>query len=179
MKDIYGYAFAGCKNLEEVYCYCKTKFSSLGSDIFKDSYVGYATLYVPEEAMDYYTTTSPWKEFGTIKSLEGKEQKKCATPVIEMVNGKVKFTCETEGAKFHYAVTATVNDSGTGAELALKSASTYTITCYATADGYLQSETATKTVTLETSGNSSDVNGDGKVDINDVNAVINAICGGK
>ena len=66
------HAFSECVNLENVYCYAeKIPFSS--NDIFKDSYIEYATLHVPSSAISYYQTTEPWSGFGTIKAIEGTE----------------------------------------------------------------------------------------------------------
>ena len=65
-------AFAECEKLENVYCYAeKIPYSS--NDIFKDSYIEYATLHVPSSAISYYQTTEPWSGFGTIKAIEGTE----------------------------------------------------------------------------------------------------------
>ena len=67
-------AFEGCKNLENVYCYAE-KVPSTNTDTFKDSYIEYATLYVPESSINIYQTTEPWNGFGTIKSIEGSGMK--------------------------------------------------------------------------------------------------------
>ena len=66
---INNYAFANCSNLENVYCYGENLFY-IGNDIFKDSYIEYATLHVPSSTISYYQTTEPWSGFGTIKTLE-------------------------------------------------------------------------------------------------------------
>ena len=65
-------AFAKCGNLENVYCYAE-KFYYIGNDIFKDSYIEYATLHVPSSAISNYQTTEPWSGFGTIKAIEETE----------------------------------------------------------------------------------------------------------
>ena len=94
-------AFAKCSNLENVYCYAE-KFSYIGGDIFKDSYIEYATLHVPSSAISYYQTTEPWSGFGTIKTLEGTgvETKKCETPTISLAYGELIFNCATEGVEY-------------------------------------------------------------------------------
>ena len=94
-------AFSSCSNLENVYCYAE-KFSSIAGDIFKDSYIEYATLHVPSSAISYYQTTAPWSGFGTIKTLEGTgvETKKCETPTISFVDGELVFNCATEGVEY-------------------------------------------------------------------------------
>ena len=96
-------AFAKCGNLENVYCYAEI-FYHIGIDIFKDSYIEYATLHVPSSAISYYQTTGPWSRFGTIKTLEGNE-KKCETPTISFVDGKLTFSCATEGVEYVSEVT--------------------------------------------------------------------------
>ena len=99
-------AFAKCSNTENLYCYAE-KIPYLGNNIFKDSYIEYATLHVPSSAISYYQTTEPWSGFGTIKALEGAdgETKKCETPTISFVDGKLTFSCATEGVEYVSKVT--------------------------------------------------------------------------
>ena len=52
---------------------------------------------------------------------------------------------------------------------------TYTVSVYATKEGYLNSDVATLEFSMEYSGLRGDVNKDTKVDIADVTAVINII----
>ena len=101
VKSIEYGAFKSCSNLENVYCYAE-KISYISGDIFKDSYIEYATLHVPSSALSYYQTTAPWSGFGTIKALGGTEPetKKCEKPVISYANGELDFTCSTEGVEF-------------------------------------------------------------------------------
>ena len=100
-------------------------------------------LCVPEEAMEAYRTTAPWSMFTSIRNLEGEEVevKQCAAPVISYINGKVSFTCETEGVTLVSETTA----SGVAQRqvAAFDLAAVYTITAYATKEGYLDSETVT------------------------------------
>ena len=72
VTEIWGEAFAKCSKLENVYCYAEN-FSIIKDDIFKDSYIEYATLHVPSSAISYYQTTEPWSGFGTIKAIEETE----------------------------------------------------------------------------------------------------------
>ena len=101
VTTIWREAFAKCPNLENVYCYAE-KISYLDNDIFKDSYIEYATLHVPSSAISYYQTTAPWSGFGTIKTLEGAEveTKKCETPTISFADGELVFNCATEGVEY-------------------------------------------------------------------------------
>ena len=72
VTNIYSEAFTSCSKLENVYCYAEN-LSNIDDDIFKDSYIEYATLHVPSSALSYYQTNSPWSGFGTIKAIEGTE----------------------------------------------------------------------------------------------------------
>lgn len=71
----------------------------------------------------------------------------CATPSVSYESGKLKFACETAGAKYHYTITDTditsdaLNENG---EVSLSAA--YNISVYATADGYIASEKAEATL---------------------------------
>ena len=100
VKEISYLAFSECPKLENVYCYAES-FSDISDNIFKDSYIEDATLHVPSSAISYYQTTAPWSKFGTIKALEdtGEETKKCETPTISFVDGKLTFSCATEGVE--------------------------------------------------------------------------------
>ena len=71
VKDIYAGAFAECPALEEIYCMaknpptCHTEYISAYAktmDVFYDSYIEHATLYVPEKSLDAYMTTEPWSK---------------------------------------------------------------------------------------------------------------------
>ena len=88
------FAFSECVNLENVYCYAeKIPFSS--NDIFKDSYIEYATLHVPSSAISYYQTTEPWSGFGTIKAIEeteGIESVEARGITIQSAGGFVTFS---------------------------------------------------------------------------------------
>ena len=135
-------AFAKCGNLENVYCYAE-KFSYIGGYIFKNSYIEYATLHVPSSAISYYKTTYPWSRFGTIKTLEGTggETKKCETPTISFVDGKLTFSCATEGVEYVSEVTCSDVNKYYSNEINL--AACYDITVTAMKTGYDNSDVAT------------------------------------
>ena len=61
-------AFRSCSCLTEVYCLAGT-VPETKSDAFRYCPVAYATLYVPESAIEKYRTTSPWSGFWTIVGL--------------------------------------------------------------------------------------------------------------
>lgn len=56
--------FDDCINLEDVYCYTK-EIPATHMDAFFNS-TSKATLYVPEQLLDVYKTTSPWSSFYSI-----------------------------------------------------------------------------------------------------------------
>lgn len=65
--DIYKQAFAYCKELTEVYCYAKKIPYTV--QIFNNSFVEYATLYVPASLIEQYKVKAPWSGFGKIEIL--------------------------------------------------------------------------------------------------------------
>ena len=90
---------------------------------------------------EYYT----WNPDGT--GDDTKPVTPCATPSVSYESGKLKFACETAGAKYHYTITDTditsdaLSENG---EVSLSAA--YKISVYATADGYTASDKAEATL---------------------------------
>ena len=66
---IEGRAFAECPELANVYCYA-TNLPLTSADAFQDSYIEYATLHIPEAAIEEYKTTAPWSSIKNIMSIE-------------------------------------------------------------------------------------------------------------
>jgi hypothetical protein len=68
-------AFSDCRALEDFYCYAETPPVGMpeGEEIiiFYDSYISSATLHVPASAIETYSSTAPWSEFGQIVAIEG------------------------------------------------------------------------------------------------------------
>ncbi len=131
--------------MEGLYCYAE-KVPSTSAEAFKDAYIEYATLYVPAASLEDYKSTAPWSGFGTIVALEGDapETPKCETPTIAYDNGKLAFSCATEGAEFVSEITDEDIKKHYDSKVELKAA--YQISVYATATGYDNSETATATL---------------------------------
>ena len=142
VKEISYLAFSECPKLENVYCYAES-FSDISDNIFKDSYIEDATLHVPSSAISYYQTTKPWSDFGTIKALEDtdEETKKCETPTISFVDGKLTFSCATEGVEYVSEVTCSDVNKYYSNEINL--AACYDITVTAMKTGYDNSDVAT------------------------------------
>lgn len=69
VNEISQSAFASCTNLKNVYCYRESSITNAYQNAFKNSNVEVATLHVPQELIDIYSSTIPWSDFGKIKSL--------------------------------------------------------------------------------------------------------------
>ena len=95
----------------------------------------------------------------------------CATPTIAFKNGKVMFSCETEGVDFVYEITNVDVQNGSGTEVSL--GTTYHISFYATKDGYENSEI--DTADIDARGVVGDLNGDDDVDATDLTRLIEII----
>ena len=122
------------------------------TDAFKYSPIKSATLYVPAASVEAYKAVEPWKNFKEIKSLTGEdipeepEVKKCATPTIALIDGKLKFSCETDGVE--YVSEITCSDVKKHYETEIPLACTYHVSVYATKEGWENSDVVTKDIEL-------------------------------
>ena len=172
-------AFANCDELMDVYCLAENleNESWYGEglytypDAFKESYPQAMTLHVPAASIEAYRSTEPWSQFKAFVALEDGDipaTQKCATPTISFNNGKVSFTCETEGAEFVSEVKASDAKLYYDSEYTLSQK--YTISVYATKTGYDNSDTVTRDIIITGDGKTiivGDVDGDGKVNVAD------------
>lgn len=113
----------------------------------------YCDIKVPAEYLqDYKDAFGPdYKYISAWNPNESGDDDKpvtpCATPSIFYGAGKLKFSCETAGAKYHYTIsdkdmaTDALSEDG---NVSLSAA--YDISVYATADGYSASEKAKATL---------------------------------
>ena len=170
-------AFANCPEIKEVYCYAKD-VPTISNDTFENSYyIKWATLYVPESSVDLYKA-SAWSQFGNIVGITGgNEGERCEKPVITLLaNGKIKVESATEGATCVTNITASNVEPLSDGEISLNTPLTvYTVTSYATKEGYNDSEIATATFRYEKA--EGDMNGDGMLNITDVIHLVNMILG--
>ena len=139
------YCFRYCFNLETVYFkgkYCKSNYANLC--IPTTSIIMVPTEYLQgyKDAFgSSYKYIYAWDPDGT--GDDTKPVTQCAAPTISYEFGKLKFDCETAGAKYNYTITDTdiksdaLNKNG---EVSLSAA--YKISVYATADGYTASDKA-------------------------------------
>ena len=171
-------AFANCDEMTDVYCQAEKlkneRWSGKGlytyPDAFKDSYPQYMTLHVPAASIEAYRSMEPWSQFNAFVALEDGDTpttQKCATPEISYANGKLTFTCETDGAEFVTSISD--SDIKTHYESEITLSQKYTVSVYATKAGYENSDVATREIVIE-NGQSSlfgDLNKDGKVNVAD------------
>ena len=110
-------------------------------------------IYVPAEYLqDYKDALGPDYKFiyAWNPNESGDDDKpvtQCATPSVSYESGKLKFSCETAGVKYHYTIsdkdmaTDALSEDGN-----VNLSAAYDISVYATADGYSASEKAKATL---------------------------------
>jgi len=146
---------------------------------FKDYDIEYATLHVPAASINDYKAVEPWKNFKSIVSLNGEdipeepEVKKCSTPTIALVDGKLVFSCETENVD--YVSEVKVGDAKKNYTSTVSLTGVYTVSVYAMKTGWENSDTATMEFTLGAGGEVCDTNKDGKLDVGDIYSLITKI----
>ena len=64
---------------------------STDATAFRDSYIEYATLHVPESALEAYKAKAPWSSFKNFVSLEGGDQLYDITISVSDATGKVTY----------------------------------------------------------------------------------------
>ena len=87
---IFDNAFSDCSELTNVYCYAET-VPNTGATAFDGSYIDYATLHVPESAIESYKATVPWSGFQKIVSIESGGQLFDMTVKVDNAYGKVTY----------------------------------------------------------------------------------------
>ena len=140
VEVIYQSAFSGCGLKEVKVLATKPPFA------YDNTFSNYnIPLYVPEASVSDYQSANPWSKFSSFKTLTGGdvEVKKCATPVISYDNGRIVFSCATEGVEYSSSITdADIKNYTTSS---IQIGATYTIRVTATKNGYQNSDEATAT----------------------------------
>ena len=163
-------AFANCSLLADVICLAES-VPSTATDVFNDSYIEYSTLHVPATSLNSYMNTDPWKKFQSkvaISNGEIPETPKCAKPEINFANGKVSFSCATEGVEYISEVTVTDAHKYYDSEIDLSQ--TYKVSVFATKTNYINSDVTTREIEIKGDNKPivvGDVDGDGKVNVAD------------
>ena len=140
--------FEGCSGLETVYFKGKEPENTSQSEIPTTTIIKVPTEYLQDykDAFGYsYKYIYAWNPDGS--GDDTKPVTPCSTPTISYESGKLKFACETTGAKYHYTITDTdikSNALSENGEVSLSAA--YHISVYATADGYKASDKAEATL---------------------------------
>lgn len=142
-------AFAECPELRTIY----SKNSApavIDNTTFPNSAYMFATLYVPKGTLSAYKNADGWKNFANIIETEYDDvtdipqPQKCEIPSISYENGKIMFTCNTDGVEF--VSTITDSDVTTHYESEIRLSATYVVNVYAMANGYEDSDVATATL---------------------------------
>ena len=140
--------YVDCSNLESLYFKGKSPNSISDAGIPKT-----CIIYVPAEYLqDYkdalgadYKFIYTWNPNGS--GDDDKPVTQCSTPSVSYESGKLKFSCETAGVKYHYTIsdkdmaTDALSEDGN-----VNLSAAYDISVYATADGYKTSEKAKATL---------------------------------
>lgn len=68
IRSIGNHAFTSCIELTDVYCKAK-EVPTIDSEVFKGSFINYATLHVPATSINAYSNAVGWEDFGSIVAL--------------------------------------------------------------------------------------------------------------
>lgn len=145
IKEIGGFAFKSCPNIEDVYIYAD-KTPPTASKAFEDSHIEFAILHVPSSVIEQYKVLDPWNSFKEIVSIDnnGNEKQKCDTPTIIYKDGKLSLSCSTDGVEFVTNIENT--DIRKYYDASIPLAITYNISVYATKTGFEDSNLARATL---------------------------------
>ena len=168
-------AFSDCAAVIEISSKAKTA-PECGSQALDDINKWDCKLYVPDGCMAAYEKADQWKEFFFKEEGEGTagqgagahsdNNKKCETPTITVDGGTIKFDCKTSGVMFHYNISSADAKSDV-ANSSIEVKNSYTVSVYASKEGYTDSEVAKKSFQVAAAGKKGDVNGDNKVNVAD------------
>ena len=121
----------------------------VSDDVFNSLTYIIGTLYIPIGSINIYQNHETWKKFSNIKEeyinfdkeIEIPVKQKCETPTISFVDGKLTFSCATEGVE--YASEVTCSDVNKYYSNEINLAACYDITVTAMKTGYDNSDVAT------------------------------------
>lgn len=137
--------FSDCTYLADITCQWDDPDEVNTDNKMFDNIYTECRLHVPVGTTTLYKAKEPWSGFKFIIEEDGQvvDPVRCATPTIAYADNSLTFGCATEGAEYHYTISA--SDAVEGAysadgKVALGAA--YDITVYASAHGYLNSEEA-------------------------------------
>ena len=161
LKDIYCPSFIEAGNKNEGTFFLNDD-SSRKPEAWNKS--NWEKVHVPHDLMLKFYDAIPWSYF-TIVDMETGEpfvpsenpsEKVCAKPTIDIDNGELVFSCETEDVEF--VTTITCYDVGTLVHREnIKLAGTYLITTYAKRQGYKNSEIVKATLCWLSNGHNEEI----------------------
>lgn len=166
-------AFSDCASIVEISSKAVTP-PVCGSQALDDINKWDCKLYVPDGAMTTYQAADQWKDFFFTEEGPGFAgetiteiiEKKCETPTISIKDDELTFACNTNGVIFHYDITSSdVKGDITNNKVNLTR--TYTITVYASKEGYNDSDVARAEFKVSDTGLRGDLNKDGFVNAAD------------
>jgi hypothetical protein len=136
-------------SINVIICQSEKPFEIDAGTFSNSTYAG-AILYVPIGSKSLYESSENWNKFFNIQEMDIKEMnnnseyKKCDTPIIGYSNGKLTFNCSTEGA----VCNSTIKDSDIRSykENVIQLGVTYSISVYATKNGFADSDVANATL---------------------------------
>ena len=82
--------FAQCPELTDVYCYAET-VPTTDATVFNDSYIEFATLHVPELAIENYKATAPWSNFKNFVNVTDNNNCFDLNVIVTNAFGKVTY----------------------------------------------------------------------------------------
>ena len=136
------YSFNSCSELETVYFKGKLPAMDVFNIGITDCILKVPAEYLQDYKDAFYYVSNYISAWNPDESGDGdKPVTPCASPSVSYESGKLKFACETAGAKYHYTIsdkdmaTDALSEDG---KFSLSAA--YNISVYATADGYTPSE---------------------------------------
>ena len=168
-------AFSDCASVIEISSKAATP-PVCGAQALDDINKWECKLFVPDGATEAYQDAEQWMDFffteegeGTVaqgSSAQAGNNQKCETPTITVDGGTIKFNCKTGGVIYHYSLTSTdaKNDISNN-NIEVKNS--YTITVYASKEGYIDSDVAHADFQVAAAGKKGDVNGDNIVNVAD------------
>lgn len=170
-------AFSDCTAIEEIISKAQTP-PVCGSQALEDINIWECKLYVPDGCTAAYEDADQWMNFLFKEEGEGTlpqggenpdnpdDSKKCDMPTITVDGSSVKFDSNTSGVIFHYTITSSDAKSDiTNSGIEVKNS--YTVSVYATKEGYIDSEVASKSFQVSGAGKKGDVDGNGVVNVAD------------
>ena len=144
MTNIGGYAFSECFKLEKATFQGNLPQNTINCDLNST-----CIIYVPKTYLQDYKDVlgSKYSYIYVSKDEESGEQKpneQCAVPTISYADGKLTFASSTPNAEYHYTITdSDIASDAYCQDGTVKLYAAYSISAYATADGYKPSDKAT------------------------------------